>query len=141
MAESKQKMDQTAQEHDFRMKEMTAQKEVEWMRLAGQVQRENFENTQASAERDFKQKSEREKHDREMAIAKAPQGTVEEVTEMNDQQFQILAESQQKLAEAIAEGNAQIGQGLSDLAAAIKAPKQVVRDPKTGRATGVASIQ
>lgn len=141
MAEGEQKMAQSAKEHEFKMKEMQGQREVEWMRMAGQVQRENFENTQANAEREFKQKSEQEKHKREMAAMGLPEGGVEEVATMNDQQFKVLTEGQQAMADALAQGQQQIAQGLSELAQAIKAPKQVVRDPKTGRATGVASIQ
>lgn len=140
MALGDQQMKQKAEEHTFRMNELREQRQVEGLRLASQVKREDHQNKQADEDREFKRTSEAEKHQRELAIAKAPQGSIEEVTEMNDQQFQMLAESQKMLAEAIAQGNAQIGQGLSELAAAIKAPKQVVRDPKTGRATGVASI-
>lgn len=141
MAEGDQKMQQSAQEHDFKMQQLKEQRQVEGLRLASQIKREDFDREQSDKDREFQRSTAQEKHKNDMMKIGLPEGGTEEVNAMNEKQFQVLSEGQQQLAEALSQGQAQIAQGLSELAQAIKAPKQVVRDPKTGRATGVASIQ
>lgn len=131
--EHDQTMQMKSEEHTFKMAEMKAQQDA---RIVEQAAKADDRNTQRQ-QNDEKMGFERQKHTHAMeARDKDMQAAQQTEAAKQTQAVEPVMQGLQQIAELVATSQEATLGAIEKLQATVEAPNELVRDPKTGKATG-----